>query len=59
VTGEPIDRAARKGHTGAPTHEAASVAADGVCDLCGWPVLDRHCKVLCLNCGYMRDCSDP
>lgn len=30
-----------------------------VCELCGGPVLDRHCKIVCLNCGYQRDCSDP
>ncbi len=29
------------------------------CDLCGAPVLERHCKIVCRNCGYMRDCSDP
>ncbi|MEJ2540432.1 MAG: hypothetical protein P8188_10750 [Gemmatimonadota bacterium] len=29
------------------------------CELCGGPVLDRHCKVICLNCGFQRDCSDP
>jgi hypothetical protein len=29
------------------------------CDLCGAPMLDRHCKLLCLGCGYQRDCSDP
>jgi hypothetical protein len=29
------------------------------CDLCGAPMLDRHCKLLCLQCGYQRDCSDP
>ncbi len=29
------------------------------CDLCGFEVIDRHCKVVCGNCGYMRDCSDP
>jgi len=29
------------------------------CELCGGPVLERHCKVQCLNCGYQRDCSDP
>jgi carbonic anhydrase/acetyltransferase-like protein (isoleucine patch superfamily) len=29
------------------------------CEICGGPVLERHCKVLCLNCGYQRDCSDP
>ncbi len=29
------------------------------CELCGGPVLERHCKVVCLNCGFHRDCSDP
>ena len=29
------------------------------CEVCGSPMLDRHCKLVCLNCGYMRDCSDP
>jgi hypothetical protein len=29
------------------------------CELCGGPVVERHCKVLCLSCGYQRDCSDP
>lgn len=33
--------------------------AAAVCELCGGPVLERHCKVLCLNCGFQRDCSDP
>jgi len=32
---------------------------EGRCELCGGPVLDRHCKVICLNCGHQRDCSDP
>lgn len=29
------------------------------CDLCGTPVLDLHCKLRCLACGFVRDCSDP
>ena len=33
--------------------------AEGVCELCGGPVLDRNCRVVCLKCGYQRDCSDP
>lgn len=31
----------------------------GTCELCGGPTLERHCKILCLRCGYQRDCSDP
>jgi hypothetical protein len=34
-------------------------AADAVCWCCGGRTLDRHCKIVCLNCGFMRDCSDP
>ncbi len=30
-----------------------------VCDLCGAPMIDRHCKLACPACGYQRDCSDP
>jgi len=33
--------------------------ADAACELCGGPTIERHCKILCLNCGYQRDCSDP
>ena len=29
------------------------------CDLCGSPMLERHCKLVCTGCGYQRDCSDP
>lgn len=29
------------------------------CDLCGGPMIDRHCKLVCARCGYQRDCSDP
>ncbi len=29
------------------------------CDICGFPMLDVHCKLICRNCGFMRDCSDP
>jgi len=36
-----------------------STGSGARCELCGGPILDRHCKVLCLNCGFHRDCSDP
>ena len=29
------------------------------CERCGHTMYDRHCKVVCPNCGYLRDCSDP
>lgn len=30
-----------------------------VCDICGGAMIERHCKLICVNCGYTRDCSDP
>lgn len=44
--------------TGVPEEEEA-VRQAPTCEICGAPVLERHCKVICLNCGYTRDCSDP
>lgn len=29
------------------------------CDLCGNPMRESHCKLVCDQCGYTRDCSDP
>ena len=34
-------------------------SAPARCDLCGAPMIDRHCKLTCPTCGYQRDCSDP
>ncbi len=37
-----------------------ALSLDGpTCERCGGRMLDRHCKLVCLNCGYQRDCSDP
>ena len=32
---------------------------DAVCWICGAASLYVHCKIICKNCGFMRDCSDP
>jgi rubrerythrin len=29
------------------------------CDVCGSRMRDIHCKLICPQCGYTRDCSDP
>jgi ribosomal protein L32 len=29
------------------------------CELCGTTMFDHNCKIICPNCGYKRDCSDP
>ena len=46
--------------TAYPDHAAKkNPAGDAVCWCCGGRTLDRHCKIVCTNCGFMRDCSDP
>jgi ribosomal protein L37E len=30
-----------------------------LCDRCGERMYESHCKIICPNCGYLRDCSDP
>jgi hypothetical protein len=29
------------------------------CERCGERMEERQCKIICTNCGMMRDCSDP
>lgn len=29
------------------------------CEVCGHRMYGLHCKIICPNCGYRRDCSDP
>lgn len=29
------------------------------CEICGWVMVARKCKIRCPNCGFTRDCSDP
>ena len=29
------------------------------CEICGARMFERSCKIICRNCGYTRDCSDP
>jgi len=30
-----------------------------VCDRCGERMEEQKCKIICPNCFYCRDCSDP
>jgi hypothetical protein len=41
----------------APVSEA--LASSEECELCGAEMFGLHCKLVCPNCGYRRDCSDP
>lgn len=52
----PVTEDARK--RPAPARAARAVDAPR-CDLCGSPMRESHCKLVCDQCGYIRDCSDP
>jgi carbonic anhydrase/acetyltransferase-like protein (isoleucine patch superfamily) len=45
--------------TRARAYKDQGIENEGACEICGGLLLERHCKVLCLNCGFQRDCSDP
>ncbi len=38
--------------------EALEPSAEN-CEVCGTEMYGLHCKLVCPNCGYRRDCSDP
>lgn len=45
-----------------PTEARASDRRDypvQVCEVCHTEMFGLHCKIVCPNCGYKRDCSDP
>lgn len=39
--------------------EPREIPAVHECELCGSVMYDHSCKIVCPNCGYKRDCSDP
>ncbi len=49
----PVERPVR------PPADGRTSEDDDYCWVCGGPVSKRHCKIVCLRCGFMRDCSDP
>lgn len=60
------DESTRVGDTdrdsgGSNADRSGGTADDEVfyCDLCGYVMLNLHCKLICERCGYKRDCSDP
>jgi len=41
------------------TTVSKALGASEECELCGVEMFGLHCKLVCPNCGYRRDCSDP
>ena len=44
--------------SGSP-YRLREVPKEHVCECCGTVMYDHSCKIVCPNCGYKRDCSDP
>jgi glycine oxidase len=46
-----------------PVRQAAArrdtLAGPFQCDVCAAVMYERHCRIICPECGYQRDCSDP
>ncbi len=42
-----------------PPPDGGWMETDVLCDLCETPMYELHCKLVCPNCGYKRDCNDP
>jgi uncharacterized Zn finger protein (UPF0148 family) len=38
--------------------DRGTAGADFQCDRCGFPMIERGCKLICPNCGNRFDCSD-
>jgi hypothetical protein len=43
----------------APDDAPGSMPPGVHCDICGAPMYERHCRIICPQCGYQRDCTDP
>ncbi|HEY7766863.1 hypothetical protein [Longimicrobium sp.] len=42
-----------------PLFQKREIPSVHECELCGTVMFDHNCKIICPNCGYKRDCSDP
>ena len=62
---DPTNRDPSSDDPGSSTADAGShgrrfASDERHCELCGFPLfLEHHCKIVCPNCGFTRDCSDP
>jgi hypothetical protein len=45
--------------SGRPVTRSAVSELVHTCERCGERMEERKCKIICQNCGYYRDCSDP
>lgn len=55
----PSAEAAPEPRPSAPLFVKREIPSVHECELCGSVMYDHNCKIVCPNCGYKRDCSDP
>jgi transposase len=53
------DRTIRPTGEGSQEHVETPQPSGEECEICGSEMYGLHCKLVCPNCGYRRDCSDP
>lgn len=58
VPAAALPQSAAPSHS-APPFKRREIPSVHVCELCGTVMYDHNCKIVCPNCGYKRDCSDP
>jgi hypothetical protein len=54
-----VDGLKRKTSDSGRTTRDTGLESDDICWCCSGRTVMRHCKIVCTNCGFMRDCSDP
>ena len=62
VLEERIVLTGSRGDATLPTVETRQTVTDEwihICERCGERMEERKCKIVCTNCGFIRDCSDP
>ncbi|HEY7518264.1 MAG TPA: hypothetical protein VIE36_08225 [Methylomirabilota bacterium] len=43
----------------APRSTSSTTHVPRTCARCGTEMEERKCKIVCGNCGFYHDCSDP
>jgi hypothetical protein len=59
MTGEPAPQQPETPESGGSPPRRPADDVEYRCDLCGAPMHEWHCRIICNSCGYQRDCSDP
>ncbi|MDW8100942.1 MAG: hypothetical protein RML36_15825 [Anaerolineae bacterium] len=56
---KPTRREKRLERSHAETVFPSPAQGEERCWVCGGETISRHCRIVCIRCGFTRDCSDP